>query len=279
MEKAVNGKQQLLEKLAYMRKLSDDDMAKRRVEAAKLATPPDGIQCVRCGNTGYIEEERPSGYTFVVPCPQCFTKRRVARYLKHSGVSMADYERYQLSSFDSSRSQNAAAMKKLAIQYVSAYHPHGPGLGFFGSSGMGKTHLCIAVCQELTKQYNVPHFYFSYRTQMPELIKAMKDFGSTYDSAMFHWKTCQNLYIDDLFKLAGKVENGRLVSIDRDDIKVMFDIVNARYLNHLPTIFSSEYSVQDMAAIDGALGSRIFEMINPYAMKVEGRNQRLVKGA
>lgn len=278
MQQIMTGKDRIMQKLAQLRRLSADDMAKRREASSQMATPPDGIQCVRCGNTGYIEQVRDDGYTVVVPCPECSAKRKIARYLKQSGVSMADYARYRFANFDTTRSDTSAEMKKLAIQYVYGYKPNGPGLGFFGSSGMGKTHLCIAVCQELTKRYNVPHSYFSYRTQMPELIKAMKDFGSTYEGAMYRWKTCQNLYIDDLFKLSGKVENGQLVSIERDDIKIMFDIVNARYLNHLPTFFSSEYSVGDIAKIDAALGSRIFEMINPYALKVQGSNQRL-KGA
>ncbi len=90
-----------------------------------------------------------------------------------------------------------------------------------------------------------------------------------------HWKTCPNLYIDDLFKLSGTVENGHLTSIDRDDLRIMFDIINARNLNHLTTLFSSEYSVKDITAIDAALGSRIFQMVTPYALGISGANQRL----
>lgn len=136
----------------------------------------------------------------------------------------------------------------------------------------------IAVCQELTRRFDEPHFYFSYRSKMPELIKSMKDFKSKYDEDMMHWKTCPNLYIDDLFKLSGTVENGHLTSIDRDDLRIMFDIINARNLNHLTTLFSSEYSVKDITAIDAALGSRIFQMVTPYALGISGANQRL-KGA
>lgn len=92
---------------------------------------------------------------------------------------------------------------------------------------------------------------------------------------MHKWKTCQNLYIDDLFKFSGKVQEGKLVDIDREELKVVFDLINARYLNHLTTLFSSEYMVKDMTDIDEALGSRIYEMVNPYAVLVKGQNQRL----
>ena len=140
---------------------------------------------------------------------------------------------------------------------------------------MGKTHICIAACQELTRRFGEPHFYFSYRAEITNLVKASRSYSADYDVAMKKWKTCQNLYIDDLFKFSGRVENGKLVDIDRDELKVVFDLINARYLNHLTTIFSSEYSVGNLARIDEALGSRIYEMVNPYALRVEGQNQRL----
>ena len=107
------------------------------------------------------------------------------------------------------------------------------------------------------------------------MVKASRSYGTDYDAAMCKWKTCPNLYIDDLFKLSGKVLEGKLVGIDREELKVVFDLINARYLNHLTTLFSSEYMVKDMTDIDEALGSRIYEMVNPYAVLVEGQNQRL----
>lgn len=113
---------------------------------------------------------------------------------------------------------------------------------------------------------------------MPELVKALKSYNDEYDQVLAKWKTCENLYIDDLFKLAGNVENGHLVSIERQDLRVMFDIINARYLNHKTTLFSSEYAVKDITKIDGALGSRIYEMTAPYGLYVEGKNQRLAIG-
>lgn len=275
MQQAMTGREKLLQKISSLHRLSDDDMAKRRAESIKMATPPDGIQCVRCGNTGWIEETRSDGYDTVAPCPACYQRRMIARRLKQSGVSAEDYARFTLANFEGHRSNVSMAMKKLAVEYLQHHTPNGPGFGLFGSSGMGKTHLCIAVCQELTRRFDEPHFYFSYRSQMPELIKSMKDFKSKYDEDMMHWKTCPNLYIDDLFKLSGTVENGHLTSIDRDDLRIMFDIINARNLNHLTTLFSSEYSVKDITAIDAALGSRIFQMVTPYALGISGANQRL----
>ena len=133
-------------------------------------------------------------------CPKCWERRQVARRLKQSGVNPQDYERYTLDSFEEMRSEMAAKMKATARRFLDNHVKGGPGFGVFGKSGMGKTHLCIAVCQELTRRFKEPHYYFSYRAEMPNLVKAARSFTDDYNAAMEKWKTCPNLYIDDLSK-------------------------------------------------------------------------------
>ena len=261
------------EKIARFRAKAKE-MQETRIEAAAMATPPDGIQCNRCGNTGYIMTIDSQGYETAVTCPDCFSRRQMARWLKHSGISPEDYDRYTLETFLPDTPE-AAEMKQKAMEYLDQLPA--TGFGVFGSSGTGKTHICIAICHELSNRYREPHYYFSYRAVMPELIKASKSYEVDYEAAMHKWKTVKNLYIDDLFKLSGKVEDGVLTDINREELKIMYDILNARYVNHLRTLFSSEYSVKSISDIDGAVGSRIFEMTNPYGLKTEGKNRRLKK--
>ncbi len=244
----------------------------RETAAPELATPPDGIQCNRCGNTGWIYQISDDGYESVTACPDCYERRQVVRRLKQSGISPQDYARFTLDTFDAYKTPDSAKMKTLAVWYLKEHVTDGPGFGIFGSSGMGKTHLCIAVCQELTRRYHEPHYYFSYRAEMPMLVKSAKSFQDDYEASMHKWKTCQNLYIDDVFKLSD-TGNGKL---DAQELRVFFDLINARYLNHKTTLFSSEYTVNEMARIDGALGSRVYEMIKPYGLSVNGPNQRLI---
>ena len=237
--------------------------------------PQDGIYCDECRCSGWIAVTEENGATAMAHCPKCWERRQVVRRLKQSGVSPKDYEKYTLESFDGSRSEMAGKMKAMAERYLKEHIKGGPGIGIFGRSGMGKTHLCIAVCQELTRRFKEPHYYFSYRAEMPNLVKAARSFTDDYNAAMEKWKTCPNLYIDDLFKMSGKLKKGRLIDVEREDLKVIFDIINARYLNHLTTIFSSEYKVLDIIAVDEALGSRIYEMVSPYGIFVQGENQRM----
>lgn len=251
-------------------------MQEQRHVSAEYATPPDGIQCSKCGNTGYIMTIDADGYETAVPCPECFAQRQVVRRLHQSGVNPDDYKRYTLDAFRPDTDE-AAKMKAMAERYLQEY-PAGVGFGVFGKSGTGKTHLCIAICQEITKRHNEPHFYFSYRSEMPGLIQALRTYkNNVYEDTLKKWKECKNLYIDDLFKLAGTMEGNKLVKINKDDLQVMFDIFNARYLNHLRTIISSEYSINDIIGVDEALGSRIYDMTKPYGLVIEGTNRRLQK--
>lgn len=66
-----------------------------------------------------------------------------------------------------------------------------------------------------------------------------------------------------------------MTDIDRNELKIVYDLVNSRYLNNLTTIFSSEYSVKEITDIDTATGSRIYDMVKPYGMLVTGANERL----
>lgn len=270
--------QKMLERIKEKSKQNNKERITQKI-------PEDGIYCDKCNNTGMVCVTEENGHEYMIPCSECYAKREVARRLKASGISTNDYARYTLESFDENRNKESADIKKLAEKFLSEHKKNGKGFGIFGSSGVGKTHICIAVCQELTKRFKEPHYYFSYRAEMPSLIKCLRSYQEEYEDKLYKWKTRQNLYIDDLFKCAGRTQqiadknfvSAKLISIDNDDLRIMYDILNARYLNHLTTLFSSEYSVNDISKIDTALGSRIYEMIEPYGLTVHGRNQRLTR--
>lgn len=255
--------------------IKDMQMHARPYKPELVKESKDGITCTHCDGSGWIPVVKKDGTIAIAHCPECWERRQLVRRLKQSGISPRDYERYTLKSFDERRNPIAAQMKGLAMRYLKEHKPGGPGFGLFGKSGLGKTHICIAVCQELTRQFHEPHYYFSYRAEIPKLVKASRSYSTDYDAAMHKWKTCQNLYIDDLFKFSGRLKDGHLIDVDREELKVIFDLINARYLNHATTLFSSEYTVSDMTMVDEALGSRIYEMIAPYGMSVKGKNQRL----
>jgi DNA replication protein DnaC len=90
------------------------------------------------------------------------------------------------------------------------------------------------------------------------------------------YKTAEILYIDDLFKV-GKAADGSCNPTGAD-VSLAFEIINYRYINHLPTIISTEKTPQELVEIDEATGSRIIEMAggNVFSIARDAkRNYRL----
>lgn len=53
------------------------------------------------------------------------------------------------------------------------------------------------------------------------------------------------------------------------NINIMFEIINYRYLNFLPIIVSSEFSIDKLLVFDEGVGSRIYEMSKDYVVEIE----------
>ena len=49
----------------------------------------------------------------------------------------------------------------------------------------------------------------------------------------------------------------------------MFEIINYRYLNFLPIIVSSEFTIEKMLEFDEGIGSRIYEMSKDYVVEIK----------
>lgn len=224
-------------------------------------------ECEKCGGTGWIDYEK-DGYEYGRPC-ECRAAKIIELQLKASGIEYAEYAEKTLETFKAD-TEMAAKMKRMAEEYLADRPAN--GIGYFGKSGTGKTHICIAICQELTRRGEGAHKYFSYRTEIQRL-KALAYNEPEYFRQMDGWTSCDILYIDDLFKFA-KDRQGNIYS---QDLQITYDIINTRYLNRSRTIFSSEYTVNDIKNIDSALGSRIYEMIRPYGLECTGKNRRYAK--
>ena len=86
----------------------------RTVPPEPVQPAKDGINCQRCGNTGWVAVTEENGTTAMAHCPDCWERRQVVHRLRNSGISPKDYERYTLASFDASRSEVAGKMKAMA---------------------------------------------------------------------------------------------------------------------------------------------------------------------
>lgn len=271
MDKA-NYDKELIAYLTHLKELSKQ--RKREIISPKKYT------CTLCQDKGYVNvfAKDTSELIGVKPC-KCRTQKLVHKHLATSGVDIVNYKHMQLANFPED-TEEARKMKQLACRFIKN-HKQGEGIAYTGKSGTMKTTICIAICQELTRCFGESHRYFSYRTEIQKLKNLMYKQSTEFANAMQELYTCENLYIDDLFKFAETKryttsDGNYKIEIQNQDLQIIFDIVNNRMLNKLTTIFSSEYSITEINNyIDEALGSRILKMCRNYGMKCSGENRRL----
>lgn len=142
-------------------------------------------------------------------------------------------------------------------------------LAFLGQPGCGKTHLIMAIANHLLEMgYSV--LYFQHVEGFTELRDALRESGDGGAAAKIaEVKKAPVLLWDDLFK--GREMPTAWV------LETVFEIVNYRYLNCLPTLFSSERLPKELLEIDEAIASRILERAKgrTVIVKEKAANYRL----
>lgn len=241
-------------------------ISKFHFDVSTLKAASGEYKCRKCKDIGGFFVWDQDGYQSFKEC-ECQVSRRIAEMLKNSGVSPEMYEKFTLDSFKED-TKTAAAMKKMALEFLT--DKNATGIGYFGRSGTGKTHICIAICNELTRGEQKQHRYFQYNVEMRRL-KAAKYDNEEFYRIISSFENAPVLYVDDLFKSA---MNPATKSLGGEDLSIMFGLINLRYINRLRTIISSEYTVEEISRQDEALGSRLYEMIAPYGMECDGPNRR-----
>jgi len=208
-----------------------------------------GYDCKACKNRGNFEVVV-EGMPAIREC-ECMKVRRALRLLKNSGLEQAVREK----TFESFVCENELqkTMKNKAQSWLQSQNKW---LMFSGQSGVGKTHLCTAVCGVLLKN-GVEVVYMTYRDDIPKIKRHATDDGE-YNKLMDKWQECEVLYIDDLFK--GKTTDA--------DISILFELIDYRNRNNLRTIISTELSPAELMAKDEALGGRIIHKCGEFVIVI-----------
>ena len=146
----------------------------------------------------------------------------------------------------------------------------GYGIYLFGDSGNGKTHLTACMCNELINQYQ--ECLFTNFFEISKLIRAGWNKNNTSPDIIKRICEVDFLFIDDLGteKLQRNGEDNWLQ-------EQVFDIINKRYNNRKPTIFSSNYSLNELITDRGMMQKtvdRINEM-STATIKLTGSSYRL----
>jgi DNA replication protein DnaC len=206
------------------------------------------------------------------PC-QCQEEKKYKDMLDNAGITAAFSEMTFISYIPKDKVQETA--KKRAMAYAKDFfkirNQRQNSIMFCCQVGAGKTHLSIAICNELISQ-GVGIHYMPYK-EVINYLKQIKTDDESYQKEISKYKNAPVLMMDDLFKLSE-----RKGIPNEADIDIIYEIVNARYIKSMPMIISTEYDTDKLLDTDQATGSRMIEMSKGRIVEFKGieLNHRLV---
>lgn len=224
-----------------------------------------GIDCPDCKNRGNFQLLDSEGNRVMREC-KCMTQRRYIQMMQNAGLG----DLYQKCTFDAYiasedwQQRNKAAAMKYAGQDGNSWFL------FAGASGVGKTHLCTAICSELAKRGRGIK-YVQWKKLFDSLVQTK--FKQYEQDAIFaEIESADVLYLDDFLKTP------RNAPPKEEALSYALEIVDARYKKDKKTIFSTEFMINDIISFDEALGGRIREKTMGNKIMNEhkpGRNYRM----
>jgi len=232
----------------------------------KNLQPLESTKCILCNDTGWIFNKKKNLYS---QC-DCSKAQITIEQLAATGLgpnaikkSFKDFEPWNPKIKD---------MKDTTTNYYLSFdqikNQTNNSLALLGDSGVGKTHLLISLINNFVTKKNIKVVYMSYIDAITELKQNVLN-GEVYQNKIRKYKGAEILVVDDLFK------NGYTES----DLRIMSEIINYRYINKLPMMFSSEYLLTDLISIDKAIGGRVKETSQNYLYEITGveNNYRMKK--
>ncbi|MGL5693905.1 MAG: ATP-binding protein [Peptostreptococcaceae bacterium] len=211
--------------------------------------------CDKCKDVTYILVNDEA-----VPC-SCKEVRMAEKILAESGIS-DEFANKTFDNFDYSKNVQVLNAYTTAKGYVKNFEEcsrsRKNSIIFAGSVGSGKSHLSLAIANELMR-CGVGVVYMGYRESIIKIKQKIMD-ADAYERIMGRYKKCKVLIVDDLYK----------GSVTASDLNILFEIINYRYFNNLPMIISTERYMDDLINIDEAIGSRIYEMVGDCLVELRG---------
>lgn len=190
---------------------------------------------------------------------------RVETLMEKSGLSRR-FRRYTFANFRPMASNGAGRALIRVEEYLANWEENreeGRGLYLCGGVGTGKTHLAVAILNELVRKKRVPSLFVTVPELLDNLRETYNKPGRNLDEWMDAVQNAEFLVLDDL-------GSERPTEWVRERI---FVIVNHRYREALPTVFTSNIGPEELPTqLSGRTASRIIAMCE--GVEIEGDDYR-----
>ncbi len=192
--------------------------------------------CPLCQDTGFVDGK-------MCQCYRLLRKQAAYRQLS-DGLPLAasTFQSFSLAYYQGNPQayQQMQAVLQTCQSYASRFRPHSSSLLFWGGTGLGKTHLSLAIANTaLDKGFGVVYGSVQGFTSAFEKERFDRDDSNTADAL----KGCDLLILDDLGA------EGATNYLNA----VLYDVVNCRMLASRPTIISTNLNLR---ALESRYGQR-----------------------
>ena len=243
-------KENVQERLATIRAKNTTLRNERKKLLKALNLPEDFLDvkytCEKCQDTGYIEErddERGVSHgTKYCTCYQELLKRYASEQMsKSTPLGLSTFEDFDINYYSKSMKNGESpydAMKMVfnsCKEYAENFDLDSPSLYFYGRTGLGKTHLSLAIANEAIKKgYNV--VYGSVITFISKMEREKFGRTETYETEDI-LVGADLLILDDL---GAEFTTPFTTS-------AVYSIINSRIARGVPTIISSNLDLKELS--------------------------------
>lgn len=162
----------------------------------KKSTIATSYECSKCKDTGIIYDAKTNSARIC----ECEERRRYQKILEKSGISK-NFQKIGFKEFET-KTQLQKMAKSMAIEYLRSFkdseNERNNSIAFLGNCGAGKTHLSIAIANNLMAK-NIGVLYMSYRETVTKIKQLVTD-DRAYENAIDKYKNARVLLIDDFAK-------------------------------------------------------------------------------
>ena len=186
-------------------------------------------ECPECRGTGWVLENN-DGRDVARRC-RCYFQRRHVDLIHKANIPNR-YVDKTFANFETAHDDSQRDAFKIARKFVEHYPLNDVGLLFQGPCGVGKTHLAVAVINELIRTKNVFGYFCDFRGLIRSIQGSFQaDSTQTESAILTPIFNADVLVLDEL----GAKRTSSWVE------ETIFYIINQRYNNRKLTIFTSNY--------------------------------------